>query len=88
MSATTAVASRGNVTLERVTLFGAHAYTKVDTTLHYEIVDAIDFCPGDCGSPAEQLITVPMSRLEVSDQAYDVPFKVELIAPLRSKRFV
>jgi hypothetical protein len=79
---------RGNVTLERVTLFGAQAYTKVETTLHYEILDAIDFCPGDCGSPAEQLITVPMSRLEASDQAYDVPFKVEFLAPSRTKRFL
>lgn len=78
----------GNVTLERVTAFGSALYTKVETTLHYEIFDAIDFCPGDCGSKAEQLVTVPMSRLEASGEAYDVPFKVLFVPESRNKRFM
>lgn len=77
----------GNVTLEKVPLVGSTGYVSVETTLHYEVFDAIDFCPGDCGSPAEQLITIPMSRLEASGEAYDVPFKVLFVPESRSKRF-
>jgi hypothetical protein len=50
------------------------------------VFDAIDFCPGDCGSREERLITVPMSRLEASGEAYDVPFKVTFVPESRSKR--
>jgi len=77
----------GNATLEKVPLVGSTGYVSVETTLHYEVFDAVDFCPGDCGSPAEQMITVPMSRLEASDEAYDVPFKVTFVPDSRSKRF-
>ena len=59
----------------------------METTLHYEVFDAVDFCPGDCGSSAEQLITIPMSRLEASGEAYDQPFKVKFVPESRSKRF-
>jgi hypothetical protein len=77
----------GNVSLENVPLIGSTGYIKATTTLHYEVFDAIDFCPGDCGSPAEQLVTVPMSRLEASGEAYDVPYKVTFVPESRSKRF-
>ena len=77
----------GNVTLERVPLIGSAGYVSVETTLHYEVFDAIDFCPGDCGSAAEQVVTVPMSRLEATGEAYDVPFKVTFVPESRSKRF-
>ena len=77
----------GGVTLEKVPLIGSAGYVSVETSLHYEIGDAVDFCPGDCGSPAEQPVTVPMSRLEASGEAYDVPFKVTFAAASRSKRF-
>jgi hypothetical protein len=77
----------GNATLERVPLVGGIGYVTVETTLHYEVFDAVDFCPGDCGSPTEQLITVPMSRLEASGEAYDVPFRVTFVPESRSKRF-
>jgi len=76
-----------NVTLEKTTLVGSTGYVSVELTPQYEVFDAIDFCPGDCGSPAEQLITVPMSRLEKSGNAYDVPFKVIFSPESRSKRF-
>jgi hypothetical protein len=77
----------GNVTLERIPLILSTAYVHAQTTLHYEVFDAIDFCPGDCGSRLEQLVTVPMSRLEASGEAYDVPFKVTFVPEPRSKRF-
>ena len=76
-----------NVTLEKVPIIGNTGYVSVQLTPHYEVFDAIDFCPGDCGSPAEQLVTVPMSRLEASGRAYDRPFKVIFTPESRSKRF-
>jgi hypothetical protein len=59
----------------------------VELTPHYEVFDAVDFCPGDCGSWLEQRVTIPMSRLEASGAAYDQPFKVEFSPDSRSKRF-
>jgi hypothetical protein len=76
-----------NVTLEKTELLFGSAYIKVELIPHYEVFDAIDFCPGDCGSPAEQIITIPMSRLEAGGAAYDVPFKVIFTPEPRSKRF-
>jgi Domain of unknown function (DUF4157) len=77
----------GNVTLEKVPIIGNTGYVSVETTLQYEVFDAVDFCPGDCGSFAEQIITIPMSRLEASGAAHDVPFKVIFTPDSRSKRF-
>lgn len=79
--------TRANVALEKTTLLGNTGYVSVELFPHYEVFDAIDFCPGDCGSPAEQLVTVPMSRLEASGAAYDVPFKVRFAPDSRSERF-
>ena len=77
----------GNVTLEKTVLFGNTGYVSVELTPRYEVFDAIDFCPGDCGSYAEQWVTIPMSRLEASGAAYDVPFKVRFTPETRSERF-
>lgn len=79
--------TRANVALEKTTLLGNTGYVSVELFPHYEVFDAIDFCSGDCGSPAEQLVTVPMSRLEASGAAYDVPFKVRFTPDSRSERF-
>lgn len=76
-----------NVTLEKIPIIGPTGYVSVELTPHYEVFDAIDFCPGDCGSRAEQQVTIPMSRLEASGEAYDVPFKVIFTPESRSKRF-
>jgi hypothetical protein len=78
--------TQANVWLERVSLPLGAGYVNVSMSPRYEVFDAIDFCPGDCGSPAEQLVTVPMSRLEASGHAYDVPFKVIFRVPERSER--
>lgn len=78
---------QANVWLERVSLPLGGCYVKVSMSPQYEVFDAIDFCPGDCGSPAEQLVTIPMSRLEASGHAYDVPFKVIFRVLERSDRF-
>lgn len=55
----------------------------VTPTLHFHVVDTVDLCPGNCGTgPAqalinEQIATLPMSRLEASGVAGDVPFFVD-----------
>jgi hypothetical protein len=36
------------------------------TSLTLDVVDAIDFCPGDQGSALEQNFTIPLSRLEMT----------------------
>lgn len=76
-----------SVSLERTELIGSTGYVTVGLTPHYEVFDTVDFCPGDCGSPAEQVITIPMSRLEASGEAYDTPFKVVFTPEKRTKRF-
>jgi outer membrane protein OmpA-like peptidoglycan-associated protein len=53
----------------------------VTPTLQLRVIDTVDLCPGNCGSSAgvinEQLATIPMSRLEASGVAGDVPFTVD-----------
>jgi len=69
--------ARANVALEKVPLFGNSGYINFELIPHYEVYDAIDFCPGQCGSPAEQVFTIPLSRLEASGRAFDVPYVVK-----------
>ena len=49
---------------------------RVTTQLSLWVKDTIDFCPGKCGAPLEQFLTVPLSRLEATGLVYDVPFEV------------
>jgi hypothetical protein len=53
----------------------------VTPTITYFVKDTIDLCPGDCGSPLEQLATVPLSEFEATGISGDVPFTVEFPAP-------
>ena len=46
------------------------------TNFHFLVRDAVDFCPGDPGAGFEQHLTIPLSRLEASGLAHDVPFEV------------
>lgn len=58
----------------------------IEVVLGFEVKDAIDFCPGDCGAILEQsLATIDMSRLEASGEAYDVPYVVRFTGPTRNK---
>ena len=52
-----------------------------------EIFDAIDFCPGGCGTPREQILTVPFSRREASGLAYDVPIHLKVSMPTKQSEF-
>ena len=57
--------------------------TKIDfkPAFVFHIVDTVDFLPGDIGAGFEQIFTVPLSRLEASELAYDVPIEVNFAAP-------
>ncbi len=79
--------TRANVAITKVVLFGNTGYHLVELIPHYEVFDTIDFCPGDPGAPLETLVTTPMSRLEASGEAYDMPFKVIFSPESRSKRY-
>lgn len=79
--------TRANVAITKKVLFGNTGYYVIELIPHYEVFDTIDFCPGDIGSPLESLVTVPMSRLEASGAAYDMPFKVIFSPEKRYKRF-
>jgi hypothetical protein len=53
----------------------------VAPSINYLVKDTIDLCPGDCGTSAEQLATVPLSQFEATGIAGDVPFTVDFPAP-------
>ncbi|MGF1489462.1 MAG: hypothetical protein ACFBSE_20430, partial [Prochloraceae cyanobacterium] len=48
----------------------------VRPNLRIRVLDALDFCPGNLGVGPQLAFTVPLSRLEASGSAYDVPFEV------------
>jgi len=60
---------------EMNTYTGERSYT-VTAGLEIHVSDTVDFCPGQCGAPIEQFITLPMSRLEATGIISDVPFEV------------
>ncbi len=49
--------------------------------IRYTVRDTIDLCPGDCGTPLEQIATIPLSQFEATGISGDVPFTVEFPAP-------
>jgi hypothetical protein len=50
----------------------------VTANFTFDVLDAVDFCPGAAGGFWAQQITVPMSRLEATPDfpTYDIPFEV------------
>jgi hypothetical protein len=54
---------------------------QLKSKFEFEVRDAVDFCPGGIGAGLEQVLTVPLSRLEASGQAFDVPFIVQFNLP-------
>ncbi len=50
---------------------------KLKSAFEFEVLDAVDFCPGGMGAAGlETLLTIPLSRLEATGMAWDVPFQV------------
>jgi len=56
--------------------------------IDFWVFDAMDFCPGDPGSGLEQNLTIPLSRLEASNWAYDVPILVNFPGPAASREIL
>lgn len=54
----------------------------VTPDITYSVKDTIDLCPGDCGTPLEQIATVPLSQFEATGISGDVPFTVDFPAPV------
>ncbi|PJJ10309.1 uncharacterized protein DUF4157 [Flavobacterium sp. 1] len=76
----------GNVSFNITELPLGSRMVTIEVFLNFEVKDAIDFCPGDCGAILEQMLaTIKMSRLEASREAYDVPFVVRFPGPRRTK---
>jgi hypothetical protein len=74
----------GKIQLLRTTLNGVTNSVLMRTRLRFLVRDAIDFCPGGpgaMGGPMARFVTIPLSRLEASGLAYDVPFEVHYDAP-------
>ena len=66
----------GQIQLTRISGPAGRSIVRLRTKLRFRVRDAIDFCPGGMGGALARLVTVPMSRLEASGFAFDVPFEV------------
>jgi hypothetical protein len=49
--------------------------------IHFTVHDTIDLCPGNCGTSAEQVATIALSRFEATGLAGDIPMIIEFAAP-------
>ncbi|MBL7804102.1 MAG: DUF4157 domain-containing protein [Saprospiraceae bacterium] len=69
---------KGNIQAYRETdIDGNTIGFKLKSSFEFEVLDAVDFCPGGMGAAGlETLLTIPLSRLEATGMAWDVPFQV------------
>ncbi|HUU75218.1 MAG TPA: DUF4157 domain-containing protein [Methanoregulaceae archaeon] len=73
----------GNVRLYRIRdEKGNTKKVKMQTDFKFIVKDAVDLCPGQPGSLLEWQFTVPLSRLEKTGYAYDVPYIVKFSGPV------
>ena len=51
---------------------------KISAAFTFDVLDAVDFCPGAPGGFFAQRVSIPMSRFEATPDfpTYDVPFEV------------
>jgi hypothetical protein len=76
----------GNLRLYRRTdRNGATIEILVEPEFRFRVIDAIDFIPGQPGTGLEQNLTIPLSRLEATGWAYDVPFQVNFTGPVNRR---
>ena len=79
----------GDVSFSITELPTGNRIVTIEAFVNFEVKDAIDFCPGQCGAILEQsLATIKMSRLEASGEAYDVPFIVRFPGPRNTKTVI
>ncbi len=57
----------------------------VASQFEFRAADTIDLCPGNLGANLEQNLTIPLSRLEASGVAGDVPFEVHFGGPAHTR---
>jgi hypothetical protein len=75
-------ASFKQVLLRRSEVGGRTTGLRLRVQFHFVVKDAIDFCPGNPGNALQQIITIPLSRLEASKLAFSVPFEVHYDGPV------
>ncbi|MEL6349194.1 MAG: DUF4157 domain-containing protein [Myxococcota bacterium] len=72
----------GSVRMQRRTdTDGATTSVFIEPQIGFTVHDCIDFIPGQPGTGLEQTLTIPLSRLEASGWAHDVPFEVHFTGP-------
>jgi outer membrane protein OmpA-like peptidoglycan-associated protein len=71
----------GHIDVRRNSLPGGGTRLVFTPTINIEVRDTVDFCPGNCGSAAAQVATVPFSRWEASRISGDVAFVTQFAAP-------
>jgi hypothetical protein len=71
----------GSIEVSRQGLPGGGTRLVFTPTIDIEVRDTVDFCPGNCGSLAAQVATVPFSMWEASGISGDVPFVTQFPAP-------
>lgn len=71
----------GKVQFLRTTDAAGNTKVQMRTRFRFVVSDAIDFCPGGMGGLLARFVTIPLSRLEASGWAYDVPFEVHYDGP-------
>jgi hypothetical protein len=73
----------GTVTLTRQEPNRVRMVVKND----FVVKEAVDFIPGAPGDNQERNLTTPLSRLEATGMAYDVPFEVRFTGPVMEQTF-
>jgi hypothetical protein len=71
----------GKVEMLRTVISGKTVNIRMRTKFHFVVRDTLDFCPGNPGRWLTHTATLPMSRLEASGFAVDLPFEVRYDAP-------
>ena len=60
---------------------------KLKSKFTFVVKDGVDFCPGNMGAGYEQLLTLPLSRLEATGMAWDVGITVTYDMPEATVEF-
>jgi outer membrane protein OmpA-like peptidoglycan-associated protein len=71
----------GHIDVRRNSLPGGGTRLVFTPTVTIKVLDTVDFCPGNCGSAAAQVATVPFSMWEASGISGDVAFVTKFAAP-------
>jgi outer membrane protein OmpA-like peptidoglycan-associated protein len=76
----------GHINVSRLTLPGGGSRLEFTPVIEIEVLDTVDFCPGNCGGFLAQGLTIPLSQWEASGISGDVPFSTRFAAPTTQLR--